>query len=82
MNIERDGSNYDNRVKKMITVSCAVVNVSQAELARRLDMRPQGLNRKLKSGNISIEELDSYVKALGGELEIGIRFSDDTVVKG
>ncbi len=39
-------------------------NLSEAELARRLGMAPQNLNRKLKRDNFTVAELEKIAEAL------------------
>ena len=39
-------------------------NLSEAELARRLGIAPQNLNRKLKRDNFTVKELEKIAAAL------------------
>lgn len=39
-------------------------NLSEAELARRLGIAPQNLNRKLKRDNFTVQELEKIATAL------------------
>lgn len=51
-------------------------NISVAELARRLGMAPQNLNRKLKRDTFSVSDLEKIAQALDCELNISFRLLD------
>jgi len=41
------------------------MNISQAELCRRIGQTPQNFNKKLKRGTVSFEEMMAIAEALG-----------------
>ncbi len=49
----------------MIRQLCEKMNISQAELCRRIGQTPQNFNKKLKRGTVSFEEMMAIAKALG-----------------
>ena len=54
-----------------LLVKCG--NISEAELARRLNTSPQNFNKKMKRDNFSEEDLREIAAALGCEFEAGFR---------
>ena len=46
-------------ISEQINVLCARLNISKAELARRLGTSPQNFNAKLKRGSFTINDLES-----------------------
>ena len=51
-------------------------NISEAELARRLEISPQNLHNKMKRDNFTETDLQEIAKALG--LNVRIYFEDPT----
>lgn len=51
-------------------------NMSEAELARRLNTTPQNLNKKLTKGNLREEDLCKIAEALDCSYEGVFRFND------
>ena len=49
----------------MIRQLCEKMNISQAELCRRIGQTPQNFNKKLKRGTVSFEEMMEIAEALG-----------------
>ena len=49
----------------MIRQLCEKMNISLAELCRRIGQTPQNFNKKLKRGTISFEEMVAIAEALG-----------------
>jgi transcriptional regulator with XRE-family HTH domain len=49
----------------MIRQLCEKMNISLAELCRRIGQTPQNFNKKLKRGTISFEEMMAIAEALG-----------------
>lgn len=45
-------------------------NISESELARRMDISPQNLHNKMKRDNFTEEDLQEIASALGLRLEI------------
>lgn len=48
----------------MIRQLCEEMNISQAELCRRIGQTPQNFNKKLKRGTVSFEEMMAIAEAL------------------
>lgn len=48
----------------MIRQLCEKMNISQAELCRRIGQTPQNFNKKLKRGTVSFEEMVAIAEAL------------------
>lgn len=53
----------------MIRQLCEKMNISQAELCRRIGQTPQNFNKKLKRGTVSFEEMMAIADALGVSYE-------------
>lgn len=49
----------------MIRQLCEKMNISLAELCRRIGQTPQNFNKKLKRGTVSFEEMVTIAEALG-----------------
>lgn len=49
----------------MIRELCEKMNISQAELCRRIGQTPQNFNKKLKRGTVSFEEMMEIAEVLG-----------------
>lgn len=56
-------------ISDQIRMLCARLNISVAELARRMGKSPQSFNSKLKRGSFTIEELDTIADAMGAKFE-------------
>ena len=56
-------------ISDQIRMLCARLNISVAELARRMGKSPQSFNSKLKRGRFTIEELDTIADAMGAKFE-------------
>lgn len=63
-----------------INMAIAYKGMSQAALARAIDMTPSNFNQKLKRETFSPEELDKIAVALGGEFEFNFIFPDGTKI--
>ncbi len=49
----------------MIRQLCEKMDISLAELCRRIGQTPQNFNKKLKRGTVSFEEMMAIAEALG-----------------
>ena len=65
-------------IGKKVKLACTYIGISEAELARRLEISPQSLNKRLKTGKFSAEELEKIAAALGGSLTLEFTLSDGT----
>lgn len=45
-------------IAEQIRVLCARLNISQAELARRVEQSPQSFSAKMKRGSFTVDELE------------------------
>ena len=57
-------------ISDQIRMLCARLNISVAELARRMGKSPQSFNSKLKRGSFTIEELDTIADAMGARVAV------------
>ena len=53
----------------MIRELCEKMNISLAELCRRIGQTPQNFNKKLKRGTVSLDEMMAIAEALGVKYE-------------
>ncbi len=65
----------------MIRELCEKMNISLAELCRRIGQTPQNFNKKLKRGTVSLEELLDIANALGIMFEQGFTLPDGQSIK-
>ena len=63
-----------------INMAVAYKGMSQAALARSINMTPSNFNQKLKRETFSTEELNQIAKALGGIYEFGFAIPDGTKI--
>ena len=52
-------------ISEQIRVLCARLNISQAELARRMGQTPQGFSNKMKRKSFTVGELEKIADATG-----------------
>ena len=57
---------------KRLLLECG--DLSEAELARRLNIKPPTLHKKMKVDNFHIKDLQEIADALGVELEADVHF--------
>ena len=62
--------------KQKITMALAYAGMTQTELARRLDISPQLLHKRIATGKFTLEEWEKLAEAMGAEADIRIRFKD------
>ena len=60
----------------MIRQLCEKVNISLAELSRRIGQTPQNFNKKLKRGTVSLEEMIAIAETLDVGYEQAFIFPD------
>ena len=53
----------------MIRELCEKMNISLAELCRRIGQTPQNFNKKLKRGTVSFDEMMAIAESLGVKYE-------------
>ena len=64
----------------MVRELCERLNISIAELCRRIGQTPQNFNKKLKRGTISLNELNCIADALLITFEQSFTLPDGTVI--
>jgi len=62
--------------RQLIDMALAYAGISKAELARRMNMSPQLLNKRLDTGKFEVEEWEKIAKALGASAKISFVFPD------
>lgn len=67
---------FANRIKHLL-VDCGI---SEAELARRLSVTPQTLNKKMHTDNFSTKDLEEIAAALNVSFEAYFVLSDGTKI--
>lgn len=67
-------------ISQKINMAIAYKGISQAALARAVNMTPQNFNNKFKRETFTLEELRKIAEALGGEYFFGFKFSDGTTI--
>lgn len=65
----------------MIRGLCEKKNISLAELARRIGQSPQNLNKKLKRGTVSFEEMMEIAEVLNVKFEQAFVLPDGEKIK-
>ena len=51
--------------EQIINTAAALAKISQAELARKIDMQPSNFNQKVKKGSITDEEMEKIAAVCG-----------------
>ena len=57
------------KISEQIRVLCARINISQAELARRIGQSPQSFSGQMKRESFNIDELERIAEAVGTTFE-------------
>ena len=65
----------------MIRNLCNQMNISVAELARRIGQTPQNFNKKLKRETVSLDELITIADVLGIRFEQAFILPDGSEIK-
>lgn len=60
---------------------CKKMNVSIAELSRRIGQSPQNFNKKLKRNTVELDDLIAIADSLGVEFDQSFTFTDGTKIK-
>lgn len=67
-------------LEQKINMALAYKGISQAALARAVNMSPANFNKRLKISKFSQEELEQIAAALGGVYVFGFEFPDGTKI--
>lgn len=62
------------RIAEQIKVLCVRCNISNAELARRLNVSPQAFSGKMKRESFTISDLEEIAEA------VGVKFRHDFIL--
>lgn len=62
-------------ISEQIRVLCVRCNISNAELARRLNVSPQAFSGKMKRESFTISDLEEIAEA------VGVEFRHDFILK-
>jgi transcriptional regulator with XRE-family HTH domain len=65
-------------ITEKIRILCAKLNISQAELARRIGKSPQCFAAKMKRATFTIDELNEIANVLGVEFICSFSCPDGT----
>lgn len=57
------------KISEQIRMLCGRLNISQAELARRMGQAPQNFSQKMKRESFTVEELEKVAEAAGASFE-------------
>lgn len=67
-------------VEQKIKMALAYAGISQAELARRIDITPSNLNQKIKRNTLTMEDMEQIAEAIGGKWKAEFEFPDGTMI--
>ncbi len=67
-------------IEKKIKMALVYAGITQAELASRIGQTPQNLNKKIKRGSLSFEELEQIAAALDCTWRADFVFKDGTAI--
>lgn len=67
-------------IEQKINMAAAYKGISQAALARAIDMTPSNFNQKLKRDTFSKSELEKIAAALGATYKASFEFPDGTKI--
>lgn len=67
-------------LRQKIDMACAYKGISQASLARALNITPATFNARLKVCKFSQEEMETIAQALGASYVFGFEFPDGTKI--
>lgn len=65
---------------KRIKMALAYIEISEAELARRIGTTPSAFNQRLKTDKFTSSELENIAKALNAEYISKFKFDDGTEI--
>ena len=67
-------------IEQKIKMLLAYKGISQAELARKIDMTPSNLNQKIKRNTLTKEDLETIAHALDCQYRAEFVFDDGTII--
>ena len=69
------------RIDEQIKMLCVKSNLSQSELARRLNKSPQAFGQKIKRGSFTIDDLFDIALVSGCQIECKFIYPDGEIIK-
>ncbi len=66
--------------EQQIKMVLSYAGISQAELARRLNIKPQNLNRAIKQNALSVQDMSKIAEAIGCTWHNSFIFPDNTEI--
>lgn len=69
------------RIDEQIKMLCVKSDLSQSEMARRLNKSPQAFGQKIKRGNFTIDELNDIALASGCQIECKFIYPNGETIK-
>ena len=67
-------------MEQKINMATAYKGMSQAALARAIEMTPSNFNQKIKRGTFTKEELELIASAMGAVYTVAFEFPDGTKI--
>lgn len=67
---------YDMKTSEIINSICSHLGIAKSELARRMELHPSSLYRKLSKESMTFEELQKCLDVLGVSVELQFKYSD------
>lgn len=67
-------------IEQKIKMALAYADISQAELARRIETTPSNLNQKIKRNTLTMEDMEKIAEVLGGKWRAEFIFPNGTVI--
>ena len=67
-------------IPQKIKIAVAYKEISESELARRINTTPQAFNQRMKTGKLTSEDLEKIADALGAKFFFGFEFEDGTKI--
>ncbi|MDD5927478.1 MAG: helix-turn-helix transcriptional regulator [Firmicutes bacterium] len=68
------------RISEQIRVLCVRCNISNAELARRLNVSPQAFSGKMKRESFTISDLEQIAEAVGVKFRHEFILNDGDII--
>lgn len=68
-------------ISKTVKLAETYADVSESELARRMNTSPQALGQRLKTGKLDSEYLERIAAALGAEAHFSFVFPDGKTIE-
>lgn len=67
-------------IEQKIKMALAYVDISQAELARKIGTTPSNLNQKIKRNTLTLEDMEKIAQAIGAQWKAEFSFPDGPVI--